>query len=677
MGASAYAKRIVNPDGVSSNAKTKYYLLGTSSTGVDGYTRIPFEDAVRPSFLKGLKILDNEPHPSSSLDVTASWGGAGDKLYEMMSNNYHAAVPDFFLDKGNFTTLSSVPESQFESFETASYYGMRVRVRKSYHTPRPLINRTEYPMPHDTYSDNVDYNVYESFTMYSRPTAFGPPVAGRNDIDASANVTHADYTQIADSLTGFNPAFTPPYYDGECWFDIVFQAYKEKHTLREIFQTASVFSFRFDPANLPTGDANKPYGKANINTFSMHMTSSFNLFGIAPLKSVEFGTDGRPKTIKDDFSVDNNVWVMQPKFETPMLNFNDQGLHAITSSNSTLTLPNDISASAMTPLGMWHQFGTIPDSADKGIFFEVGDIEEEWLRNRLSSGTDFTTGLFAGVGENMYNLGKVKPLLDKVKFNKRSKRLGELAKFKKVKEAIVAVPFVVKSGKRKFFEIPEKQMKAALGLTDISELDKSSRPGKSIISMVNKMKTYVFPPPMDFVTYPDKIKPFAMYIFEFEHTFDQNDLSYIWQNLMPNSGLQIKEAEASISHKLLINELMGAQSTINGQAIQPELQWMVFKVKQRAPTNYFDKVIANSKISDRRFNFAFDVEERSEIPEFSYNWPYDHFSLVEFAKMDVEVKFSKEESDLSVSDESQILSKGVKGSRLASPKEAGEGPKRD
>jgi len=78
MGSSAFPKRIVNPDGVSSNAKTKYYALGTSSYGTNGYIRVPFEDVIRPSFLKGLQILDNEPHPSSSLDDTASWGGETD-----------------------------------------------------------------------------------------------------------------------------------------------------------------------------------------------------------------------------------------------------------------------------------------------------------------------------------------------------------------------------------------------------------------------------------------------------------------------------------------------------------------------------------------------------------------------------------------------------------------------
>ena len=96
MGATAHAKNVVHPkDGDGSDSK--YYMLGTGSQGANGYARVPFEDAVRPSFLRRLKILDPAPHPSASIDVTASWDGSGDKLYEMMSNNYHAAVPDFFL----------------------------------------------------------------------------------------------------------------------------------------------------------------------------------------------------------------------------------------------------------------------------------------------------------------------------------------------------------------------------------------------------------------------------------------------------------------------------------------------------------------------------------------------------------------------------------------------------
>ena len=42
---------------------------------------------------------------------------------------------------------------------------------------------------------------------------------------------------------------------------------------------------------------------------------------------------------------------------------------------------------------------------------------------------------------------------------------------------------------------------------------------------------------------------------------------------------------------------------------------------------------------DERFKFYFDVES-SEMP-YSYNWPYDYFSLVELAKLDASVKWDK------------------------------------
>ena len=52
----------------------------------------------------------------------------------------------------------------------------------------------------------------ETLTMYSRPSAFGPPVA---------SYRQADQNQFFDSRNGFNPLYTPPYYDGEAWIDFI------------------------------------------------------------------------------------------------------------------------------------------------------------------------------------------------------------------------------------------------------------------------------------------------------------------------------------------------------------------------------------------------------------------------------------------------------------------------
>ena len=78
-----------------------------------------------------------------------------------------------------------------------------------------------------------------------------------------------------------------------------------------------------------------------------------------------------------------------------------------------------------------------------------------------------------------------------------------------------------------------------------------------------------------------------MYIFEFKHEFDQDDLSYIWQGIQPRSAATMQFSEASVKHKLLTEELMGKAMEETGEPLQSELRWMVFKVKQKSPTNYY------------------------------------------------------------------------------------------
>lgn len=70
---------------------------------------------------------------------------------------------------------------------------------------------------------------------------------------------------------------------------------------------------------------------------------------------------------------------------------------------------------------------------------------------------------------------------------------------------------------------------------------------------------------------------------------------------------------------------------------------MVFKVKQKARNNYFN-ITQQSEVA-KGFNFtAFkELQGVSSNPEaellYSYNWPYDFFSLVELAQIESEVIF--------------------------------------
>jgi len=181
------------------------------------------------------------------------------------------------------------------------------------------------------------------------------------------------------------------------------------------------------------------------------------------------------------------------------------------------------------------------------------------------------------------------------------------------------------------------------------------------------MGRYVFPPSFDFLTYPTDVKPVTMYIFEFEHTLNQEDLTDIWQNLPPRIArafdpdnpletdqiMQTKE----ITHELRVGELL--------TTIEDKLQWMVFKVKQKANRNYFEKIIETNTRTDipeslqgeglgqalkqksvRETDFlaggatkaATTIDSNESI---GYNWPYDFFSLVELASIEEDVDFGQ------------------------------------
>jgi hypothetical protein len=180
--------------------------------------------------------------------------------------------------------------------------------------------------------------------------------------------------------------------------------------------------------------------------------------------------------------------------------------------------------------------------------------------------------------------------------------------------------------------------------------------------MVNAMSQYVFPPRMDFLRNPNRVDPFAMYIFEFEHTLDRDDLTDIWQGLLPKIGYAFDDEsnafkegkgapsnqvvkQVSISHPLLAQELL-SENTLNS-----DVRWMVFKVKRQANKNYFNKVIKDQINANDNFDkgraarIGREDSARVSDPKYSYNWPYDFFSLVELVKIDAEVEISNRGAD--------------------------------
>ena len=699
---------------------SNYYALGTQDVYKDAATqftaswdlRVPFEATVEPErYLSGVKIYDLEPHPSSALDVQAKWSGEGDDLYKRMMHNYLAAIPEFFLPNGEFTSLKSKPEREFATVQSGTSYGMRIKLRRTMSKPRQwrTYANNESTITYDVPQDprvlvGDSENLRETFTMYSRPSSFGPPVAGTTYLGFSEivgpgkiqNINYNTNLYPSDSLMGINPSFTPPYYGRESWADVIYKAETSGPvTIDEIFSNATVNLWGIDTDPILNGvtssttgtlygtnrqqsiwsgdedqstvDYNSPMRASYANSYAMKLDSSFNLLG-----------------------KNGDRWVIEPKFETPHYNFNSEtSIRPITSASNTLTIPTNGSESV--PRGMWHQFGTM--ESEKGIYIEVDGIPTNWRTARgyadprrtisPSSTEALKTELLSGIDLSAYQNNNFEDLSKLAGFE-TGKKLGNTAKSLTVYEAIVAVPFTIKDGEKQFFQIPEDTIRKALGDLNTISSDKSvSQSGLAIKSalkglennsnlfdnkddlsaakvraaasaaaeatanqlnrdedtannvsdtikdMVSKMKKYVFPPNMDFVQNIGKVTPFAMYVFEFDYTFTQEDLMYMWQNVSPpNRKAKFARKEVEISHKLLASELMGSFGEEDNDPIKEGLQWMVFKVKQRANNNYFSKISSNEGPKTEQFPF-------------SYNWPYDFFSLVEFVNMDTKIGFGK------------------------------------
>ena len=760
--------------------KQNFYLAGETKENVSadelysGFSeRIPFEAIVNPQeYISNLEMIIQEPHPfglpftgSNGVNIYGTWSGQGDNLYSKMANNLLAEIMDFFMEGSNMKNIPSLEDGDpnFGNAIAGTYYTMRVKMKRSrddvprglasykstiVDTPQDLITYQDRGGPSSPVAINANpgtaiknrFGVRETLTMYSRPSAFGPPTYGGNGYGEYRGIQFRE----CGSFWGTNYPYTAPYYHGEAWCDLIFYADEtKKYTLEEIMSSSAEYPYytRFwwngtldnirdltgysgsDYSGPYSGYENSPWKQmfdqsgVEINNYSMldggnfenqagwgsnsqsfenaltaswlekpvsnsgydpgldyhpqhpfwlnynamQLDSSINMFGKGTIRKIynqerqELAEVATADTIRG-----KTRWIIQPKFETPILNF--KKYENLTENSGTLPLY----ASESVPRGMWHQYGEIPQSPDVGVFLQVDDIPISWLRGAFCM--------------SAINVKKVKSLADLVGFSKEPVRLGEVASQKEISECIVAVPFIEQGATRKFFSIPRADIDSSIEASR-REIDGRfpaggpAKAGDTVYQMVKKMQKYVFPPSMDFVRY-EEINPFAMYIFEFKHSLSKQDVADIWQNLPPEIGRQMEEAEASISHELLSAELLGDGAVVKndvldenaeGKGIPSNIQWMIFKVKKRAKTNYFDKVIAKKGTTEDTSGVQLvgvtNAVTGKKDKEITYNWPYDFFSLVELVKIDAEVSFTNIGND----DKGQKSIKKVKSDKTRDP----------
>ena len=615
---------------------------GDSAPGLIFPKRIPFEALINPQMLEGITFHCMEPHEFANISASATFNpNDGDRLYYLMANNFFAESTKFFLKEKTHTRLVSKPSNEILGFDLGEEYAMRVKMYKTTNTPQILSNSGSnttglFPVPQHSTSSQ------ENFTMYSRPTAFGPPsimMANRVQYSSgSMNTPGGAPTHVGNrSDLGENYPFTPPYYHGEAWADIHFTPTSNGPvTIPEIIRQSKITYYRHVDSQTGTNiaggvdsifDVAETSGKEKGMGYFNNYVYNQNALQLSASISLTLSQ----RDLSGPQTEETSRWIIQSKWECPILNFNHL------SSSTSITLPTNGSQSV--PRGMWHQYGKLPQAQNEGVFLQITDIDGNWAENILGK-----KGLLS--------------LADHIGFDKTPTRMGKVADLTEIFEAVVAVPFIETQGIRKFFALDRLDIRhASQNLED--------RVGQSVYSMVQKMKKFVFPPSMDFL-HDETMDPFAMYIFEFKHTLDQQDLADIWQGLYPKATEIMEEAESTISHDLLAKELLGGGSRVSitdnrvviddgapGINLPPKVRWMVFKVKQRAATDYreaFDWTRdptvetgggasapapgGGSQPIDATLGSA-------NIPRNTYNWPYDYFSLVELVKLDATVSIGK------------------------------------
>jgi len=611
------------------NISTNYLNLANGSSSVDHFSggglnpaytggyymhKIPF-DAIRDperylnkQSVPNACIFDTGMGSASFMHATQNQMLAARRSYVRYSSNaasqlYKFAIDNFLCETYNFfqsqpKTFLSEEEDNFLSVKKDHYYGMKVVLKQP---------SWKYAGPNAGYPVHANNNLCPlQFGMYNNPMSFGPPLATYLSQSTSWG---AGYTSL---LAPTWEHVLPPHFYGQCEANIIFKApYSGKASLDDI-QAYSVIEY----------DKDVQLNRIHRRWRDLYNTSKENHGGNAiPMSRLTIFNQitssvnivEKLLVVPDGTTEQKARWMIQPKWETPVMNFYDvsssatpgaRGFYAASVSDQFPpslgttnpwggTDPPKQFTRAIPVRGMWHQYGSIP-TGSSGIFLSVEEIGGAAGRSSYNS---------TNYGEIEINsLPKI------VGFDTIEKRIGTLQEGKLIEEAIVCVPFITTAGDRRFFDID----------TDTQEFETQS-------SLLNK---YIFPPTFDFLI-NETVNPIAFYAFEFSATLDQEDLQRIWQNLPPKlaESSKFQKQTSRIKIRGLVDRLLESDR---------DLQWMVFKVKRKAEKDY--NIFKRKSLTE-----GTPIVQSSLDTPYTYNWPYDYFSLVELVSIDQEAVYTTED----------------------------------
>ena len=536
--------------------------------------------------------------------------------YQRAMSNFLAEIPNFFLENQSLTKIVSRPAGELKtSFISGTTYYMDITLHKSDDlvmiedylngTTGSTINIDGTAIPRSEIRDGLPFRSWNG-------KFFGPPTLAGTVGGADEPFTFGK-TSVQISDPAYAP-YTPPYFYGKSRLRIAYTA--------DADDAAGNFNYgKLQQRSVLTqtnDDMDKMFERLTGSNSAakegaMPLSASVNVFGLLQEKTTIYDENGAIKEFRDSVDTKKTRWVISPRFETPILNFTNQ--------------PREKGYGR----GMWSGYGDIPNDKS-GVVLSLEKSDPE------------------------LNL----PSLLDICFDKTDqKQIGKLATKKQISEAIVAIPYIsekieknsnkpftVELYSRRFFGIDEDIFEYYRSNFEQNKLNPSPPPpeirSESLEKMIKLMDKYIIPPEFDFLTYAkvpgrsektiENVKPFVMYIFEFNHTLNDQDLADIWQGVMPRIAQSPQISDQTVDDNVF-SHATGDREFFHNKKIPEDIKWMVFKVKRKANFDYF-AVTADTQDDDRLGSVM-----KSNVP-YSYNWPYDFFTMVELAQLEIENDFS-------------------------------------
>ena len=513
----------------------------------------------------------------------------------------------YFLKNQSLNTFLSAPESQFATLVSGATYYMDIVVRAS---------SWDFMM-----YNNKNFNVTDLSSLpYTGTYTKNIPSSYITNSLSYRGISFSNGANQFGLLPNLDPYFenTPCYFYGDSVVRCSFTPNQSrKYTASEIIAGMNYTNFNKDnfaiknnaislssSADYLNDLASELYGTEYFKNAKNTVLDSVKI-GITKIPKVTFDQRGNAETVQQSNELSGyDAISIATRYETPIFNFSS-------------SIPVGKAG------GIWTSYNE-NQIAGQGIYLEIQESFPSYRNSSKTVSQTLTGSLIRVLGFDSKNT---------------SKQLGQLADQKLISEAIVAIP-IKKDGTRydldySNYNFDEFSLPSLSTFYALKPVD--AKPSDSVRKMINTTKKYVMPPHLDFNNNPN-VRPFAMYIFEFEHYLDKQDLARIWQNVMPKVAQNHEIVSSEIEHELKPGEIL--------QSIDEEVRWVVFKIKRRAEYNYYS-VTADTQ-DDTRFNYNFTVgnsntsTKNSDLP-YSYNWPYDYFSLIEVGQMDAEVELEKKE----------------------------------